>query len=105
MGESPQTCLAAANQSISNAFSKTGTGARHTCQLGLLGSGLAREGLGRVNFLSLAWQESTSRLKGLLGQAPGRQRHSQKRREGRHRALWTKRLSEGRFSQADLGGE
>lgn len=101
MGESPQTCLAAANQSIS----KTGTGARHTCQCSLLGSGLANEDLERVNFLSLVCQANTSQLKGVAGPGSQEAKTQSEEKRGRHRALWIKRLSEGRFSQAGLGGE
>lgn len=81
MGESPQTCLAAGNQSVSNVFSKIGTGARHPCHLGLLGSGLASEGLEGVNFLSLSARQALLDSKGLLGQALRRQSHGQKSRE------------------------
>lgn len=80
-------------------------GTRHTCQLGLLGSGLASEGLGRVSFLSLACQASTSQLKGVAGPGSQEAKAQLEEKRGRQRALWTKRLSEGRFSEADLGGE
>lgn len=80
-------------------------GAKHTCQLSLLGSGLASEGLGRVNFLPLACQASTSRLKGVAGPGSQEAKTQSEEKRGRHRALWTKRLCEGRFSRADLSGE